>query len=502
MERRTFLMTAAAASALALCPRHPIRAEKIEEIYLSPTDDAAAVERKAAMVRPSPRQLAWQALEFAAFIHFGINTFTGRQWGTGREKPADFNPSALDAGQWAAAARDGGMRELILTAKHHDGFCLWPSAHTEHSLKHSPWRGGEGDVVREAAEACRAAGLKFGVYLSPWDRHEKTYGTPAYNDYFKAQLRELLTGYGEIAEVWFDGAGMGRKHKRMVGLYDWPGIVDLVRELQPGAVVSISGPDVRWCGNEAGKGRLSEWSVVPGEPGIDYKETDPDLGSRDKLMAAAPRGARLAWKPAQVDVSIRPNWFYTAWDDDKVKSLGRLLDIYFDSVGGNAQLLLNLPPDRRGLVHENDAARLHELRAALDETFSVNLAAGAKATASAERAGFAAGNVVAGDAQTYWTTADGVRAAEVELDLGAARTFNVARIKEAIREGQRIEQFTIEYHDGGAWRPAAAGTTVGDQRLLRFPAVTAARVRLRIESSRVRPTLSELGLFNCIRAGG
>ncbi|MGA2362361.1 MAG: alpha-L-fucosidase [Candidatus Aminicenantales bacterium] len=323
---------------------------------------------KAARVVPSERQIAWQSLEFQAFFHFGMDTFTDREWGRGKEDPKLFNPADLDAGQWVEAAKAAGIKGVIVTAKHHDGFCLWPSRFTAHSVKASPWKNGKGDVVREVADACRKAGLKFGIYLSPWDRHEPSYGdSPRYNEHFKNQLRELLTGYGGISEVWFDGAcAEGPNGKRQV--YDWEGYWSLIRELQPGAVISIMGPDVRWIGNEAGVSRESEWSVIPvaqaddrpaakdpgGIAGLDAMA--PDLGSLTVIEETAKKGGRLIWYPAQVDVSIRPGWFYHPAEDMKVKTPDHLLDIYYGAVGGNAQLLLNIPPGS-GARRQNRARR-------------------------------------------------------------------------------------------------------------------------------------------------
>ncbi|HRW55595.1 MAG TPA: alpha-L-fucosidase, partial [Phycisphaerae bacterium] len=318
--------------------------------------------------RPTPRQLAWQQVELQAFVHFGINTFTDREWGDGTESPALFNPTELDARQWISTLGRAGMNQVILSARHHDGFCLWPSRYTEHSVKHSPWRDGHGDLVREVSEACRELGLRFGIYLSPWDRHEPSYGTDAYNDYYVNQLTELLTNYGPIHEVWFDGAcGEGPNGRKQV--YDWPRYIEVVRRLQPDAVIfSDAGPDVRWVGNENGFADETNWSTLrrnefrPGGP--NYRE----------LTHGHADGAY--WTPAECDVSIRPGWFYHAAEDDKVKSLSELLDIYDKSVGRNGVLLLNVPPDRRGLIHENDARRLAEFRDAIEATFRDNLALG------------------------------------------------------------------------------------------------------------------------------
>lgn len=463
------------------------------------TQSADELRRKAlicqaANVTPSPQQLAWQELELIAFIHYTVNAFTDREWGDGTEDPAIFNPSQLDVRQWVKTCKDAGMKMIILTAKHHDGFCLWPSKYTEHSVKNSPYKNGQGDVVGELAAACREAGLKLGLYLSPWDRHEPTYGdTAGYNKFYKNQLREILTNYGEVTEVWLDGA-KGRDAKDME--YDFLGYYAIVRELQPQAVI-FNGPDIRWVGNERGYARASEWSVMNrnDEPFGFIKPTAKDLGS----LKALGKGDRLIWYPAETDVSIRPGWFYHAKEDDKVKSVEHLLDIYFSSVGYNSVLLLNLPPDRRGLIHENDVRRLREFRKVLDAIFDENLALGASAKASDTRGGnpaFAAGKITDGDKDTYWTADDWITAATVEFDLGRAKTFNVAELAEYIRVGQRIEEFVLEAWDGGKWKEFARGTTVGYKRLLRFDDVTTSRVRVRILNSRVCPTLSGFGLYH------
>ena len=443
--------------------------------------------RKAAHVRPTPQQVAWQELEFTCFVHFTINTFTDLEWGTGKEDPKIFNPTDFDADQWASVCKQAGMKLLILTCKHHDGFCLWPCKYTEHDVSSSPWRDGKGDMVGEVADACRKHGIKFGVYLSPWDRHEKSYGSDAYNDFYKNQLRELLTNYGEITEVWWDGAcGEGPNGRRQV--YDWDGYTSVVRQLQPKAVIFGQGPDIRWVGNESGLARDSEWSVLPWKLG---DSTGGDLGHRKYLVGAK----RLTWYPAECDVSIRPGWFYHANQDDKVKSLTHLLEIYYRSVGRNSNLLLNIPPDRRGRFHENDVARLLEFRAVLDETFKVNLAAGAKVTAEHTRDGFRPGSVTDGKGDTYWTTAEGVTTASLEIDPGHPVTFDRAMVQEMITTGQRVEQFKLEGQVDGDWKEIARATTIGYKRLLRFPLVTVSKVRLTILDSRDCPTIREFGLF-------
>jgi alpha-L-fucosidase len=465
--------------------------------------------RQAAMVQPSRRQLRWQRLEFYAFIHFTVNTFTDKEWGWGNEDPSIFHPEELDAEQWVLACKSAGMRGLILTCKHHDGFCLWPSQFTDHSVKKSPWKQGEGNVVQEVSDACRKHDLQFGIYLSPWDRHDKRYGTEEYNTYFKNQLRELLTNYGDIFSVWFDGAcGEGPNGKRQV--YDWDGYYQVIRELQPDAVISVCGPDVRWVGNEAGHCRESEWSVVPeslrdcekiqeNSQQVDDKEfrlrintRQQDLGSRDVIRNAE----QLVWYPAEVNTSIRPGWFYHATEDDKVRSLEELLDIYYKSVGGNATFLLNIPPDRRGLIHEADARRLNELGQVLRSTFQHNLALGSQAVAS-ETFGeeFDVHHLVDGNPGTYWCPRPGTEQASIEIDLGQEQRFDHIVLQEHIQSGQRIEKFRIEVQDGGQWKEIVQGTVVGYKRILRFDETKARHLRITILESRWQPTLSNFEVY-------
>jgi alpha-L-fucosidase len=434
-----------------------------------------------------------------------MNTFTDREWGEGGESPSLFNPTEFDARQWVRVLKEAGMKMVIVTAKHHDGFCLWPSLYTEHSVKKSPWRQGRGDVVREVADACREAGLKLGIYLSPWDRHEPSYGdSPAYNEHFCNQLREILTNYGEVGEVWFDGAcGEGPNGRRQV--YDWSSYYRVVRECQPKAVIFGMGPDLRWVGTETGYGRETEWSVVPvpiketvAAPKASLDElfvpgdmTAEDLGSREKISVAR----ALAWYPAETDVSIRPGWFYHNSQDEEVKTPQKLIDIYFSSVGRNGVLLLNVPPDKRGLIHEHDSRCLTGMKELLDRTFRTNLAEPAKVEASSEDSDHVARFILDKDKETYWTTPDDVDSAVLEFSLPEKKTFDVAMLQEEIRVGQRVEEFTIEGWDGNDWRPFAQGTTIGFKRLLRFPEVTADRIRLTILRSRTSPTLASFGLF-------
>jgi alpha-L-fucosidase len=477
-------------------------------VLIGPSDDAAAIVRKAASVVPSPAQAAWQDREFTAFAHFGMNTFTDREWGQGTEDPKLFNPADFDARQWIKAVKDGGMKMLILTAKHHDGFCLWPSTLTGHSVKRSPWKDGKGDVVAEVSVACREEGLAFGVYLSPWDRHEPSYGdSPRYNEHFRGQLRELLTNYGPIAEVWFDGAnGEGPNGKKQV--YDWPSYYEVIRELQPHAVIFGMAPDIRWVGTESGYGRETEWSVVPADvpdPAASSplypldgtftpKDlTSDDLGSRAKIVSAK----ALAWYPAETDVSIRPGWFYHAKEDGQVKSPDTLVDIYFSSVGRNGVLLLNVPPDKRGRISEFDAAALRGMRRILDGTFKTDLAVGAGVRASSEDAAHAAAAAVDGDDKTYWSPVDrgSPGPSWIEVNLGGMKSFDCVLLQENIAVGQRVESFRLDAESGGAWKEFTKGTTVGYKRLLRFPAVAASKVRLTIDQARTVPTIAHFGLY-------
>ena len=499
-SRTLLLVTAAAAVPLSfvapsLRAAQPPPAQEppasVRFVTIAPGEPLDRIVAKASRVAPSPNQLAWQAREFIAFAHFGMNTFTDREWGDGKESPALFNPTDFDARQWVQVFKAAGMKLLILTAKHHDGFCLWPTATTTHSVKSSPWRNGNGDVVAEVARACREAGLAFGVYVSPWDRHEASYGdSPRYNELFRAQLRELLTGYGEIAEVWFDGAmGEGPNGRRQV--YDWPSYYRVVRELQPGAVIFGMAPDVRWVGTESGYGRETEWSVVPltlREGAAPRREsphplddafvpgdlTAKDLGSREAIRTASV----LAWYPAETDVSIRPGWFYHAKQDGQVKTPEKLADIYFSSVGRNGLLLLNVPPDTRGRIADADVTSLMGMRAALDRTF----ASPAAEARPPQRVSAEGGPV------------------RYDVPIAAGRRFDVALLQEDIRQGQRVEAFTLEVCAAGECREFAQGTTIGYKRLLRFPEVRIdaahqdARLRLTIVQTRGTPAVSALSL--------
>ena len=447
ISRRDFLLSAAAA---AIAPR--------------------GISRRVARPRPTKSQLAWQRDELALFLHFGVNTFTDREWGDGREDPAIFLPTDLDARQWTRVARDAGARVLILTAKHHDGFCLWPTKATSHSVASSAWRGGQGDVVRELFDACRADGLGVGLYLSPWDRNAPSYGdSPRYNDLYCAQLTELLTRYGPLREIWFDGAnGEGPNGRHQV--YDWPRIWRLVRQHQPGAVMfSDAGPDVRWIGNERGVAAETNWSTVAPAV-VPYPGASGDA-VMEMLQHGDPRGT--VWRPGETDVSIRPGWFYHPAEDDRVKSSDDLVELYFTSVGRNSKLLLNVPPTRAGRLHERDAANLRAARQRLTNLFADDLAAGG----------------------TRRWRPTGNHTATLEIDLGASRTIAIADLREEVAKGQRVARFTVSGSNGEAWRPLVSGTTIGFRRLVRFAPTAVRRVRLTIDEAVAPPTRITLGLY-------
>lgn len=459
---------------------------------------------------PTERQIKIQQMEFYGFVHFTINTFTGMEWGEGTEDPKIFNPDKLNAEQWARAAKDGGMSGLILTCKHHDGFCLWPSAYTKHSVASSPYKDGKGDIVKELSDACRKEGIKFGVYLSPWDRNNSSYGTgKEYDDYFVNQLTELLTNYGDIFTVWFDGAcGEGPNGK--VQKYDWDRYYSVIRKLQPKACISVSGPDVRWCGNEAGDTRESEWSVVPvrmsdteivaeNSQKKDDEEfrrqtmnaEDRDLGSRDRLRDVK----NIIWYPAEVDVSIRPGWFYHEEEDDKVRSFENLKDIYLKSVGGNATLLLNIPPDKHGLFCEADVKRLKELGDFIRTSFSDNLVKQAELIATPFQNGHSIENVKEDDYDTYFRTDDWNTQAEIRIKWKEEKKLKYLVMKEMISLSQRIEKFTISYLKDGREKIVTTGTTVGYKKIVSLPEIITDELIIRIVDSRVAPTLSFIGVY-------
>ena len=447
---------------------------------------------------PSERQLAWHELEYYMFVHFTVNTFTDKEWGYGDEKESVFNPSALDCRQWAKTASEAGMKGIIITAKHHDGFCLWPSAFTEHSVKNSPWKEGKGDILKDLREACDEFGLKMGVYLSPWDRNSAVYGTPEYLVYYRDQLRELLTNYGDIFEVWFDGANGGdgyyggAKEPRRIDnktYYDWPNTHSIVRELQPGAVMfSDAGPDIRWVGNESGMGSLTNWCLLKKDemyPGGDFA----------KILGEGHEDGNY-WVPAEVDVSIRRGWFYHESQDSMVRSPENLLELYYSSVGRNSNLLLNVPPDRRGLLHENDVKSLMGFRELREKEFAIELAKGKKASSDVSRGkGYKAINVNDGNPGTYWATPDEVTTGNVVIDLGTETEVNRILIQEYIRLGQRVQEFRVEAFADGSWQTLIDGTTIGHKVIRKFPVVSTSKIRVTISKSKATPLISNIELY-------
>jgi len=450
---------------------------------------------------PEARQLKWHKLEFYAFVHFNMNTFTDIEWGTGGESPELFSPTELDCRQWARVCKEAGMKGIILTAKHHDGFCLWPSEYTEHSVKNSPWKDGKGDVVQELANACQEYGLKLGLYLSPWDRNHAEYGSDAYITYLRNQLQELMSNYGEVFEVWFDGANGGTGYygganeERRVDrktYYDWPNTRQIVRDLQPDAVMfSDAGPGVRWVGNEAGWAGETNWSMIrrdefyPGSP--NYK--DLTTGHEDGTH----------WVPAEVDVSIRPGWYYHHSEDHKVKSVKQLVDIYYHSIGRNASFLLNFPVDRRGLIHEKDVEQLMKMVEVIQKDLETDLAGNTSLEASQVRGDsrkFDALKAVDGNPETYWATDDGVVSASLTIDFGKETTFNRFLVQEYIPLGQRVKKFSLEAMADGAWEEIDVQTTIGAKRILRFGNVTSQKLRFNILDARACPLISNIEVYH------
>ena len=442
--------------------------------------------------RPTPSQLAWQREELALFVHFTVNTFTGREWGTGRESPRIFDPQRLDVRQWASTARRCGFGSMILTAKHHDGFCLWPTRTTGHSVRNSPWRDGKGDLVREFVDACSEQGLGAGLYVSPWDRNAPSYGQGrAYDDVYIAQLTELLTDYGALVEIWFDGAnGEGPNGKRQG--YDWPRIHRTVRALQPDAVIfSDTGPDVRWIGNERGEAGMTCWSNV--DPARVQHPGAVDAWVQPALMHGDPHGS--VWRPGEADVSIRPGWFWHPDQDDQVRDADNLMTLYFESVGRNSKLLLNVPPTRDGLFHERDVQALEQFAARREALLGRNLLAGARVRADSSADGHDASHVLDGRDDRHWQPAAGARTGWIELELPAAIEFDVLRLEEAIAHGQHIANHRIDIRDDDTWLPLAWGTTIGHTRLHRFTPRRAARLRVMVEFAYDTPRLSMLGAY-------
>jgi alpha-L-fucosidase len=448
---------------------------------------------------PSENQMAWQQMEYYAFVHLSVNTYTDMAWGNGNEDPKIFNPTSLDCRQWARTAKEAGMKGIILTAKHHSGFCLWPSKYTEYSVKNCPWKGGKGDIVREMSDACKEYGLKLGIYLSPWDRNRSDYGKPEYITYFRNQLRELLTNYGDIFEIWFDGANGGsgyygganetRKIDRTT-YYDWANTYKLVRELQPKIVIWNDGgerADLRWVGTEAGYVGETNWSLLDSTGDVPENMLRYGLENGNK------------WVPGEVNTSIRPEWFYHKKEDSKVKTVPQLMEIYYNSIGRNATLLLNFPIMPSGLIHPKDEKAVIEFGQAVRKAFAVNLLKGSKAESSGFRGKnkkFGADKAIDQSNETYWTTDDNVKTGSLTMTFTKPVSFNRFLAQEYIKLGQRVKSFTVEAFADGAWKELTKATTIGYKRILRFPTVKATKLRFTVTDAKSCPLISNIEVFN------
>lgn len=454
---------------------------------------------------PSVGQVKWHEMEMYAFIHFSINTYTNKEWGYGDEDPKLFNPTNFDADAMVAIVKSAGLKGVVLTCKHHDGFCLWPTKTTDHSIKKSPWKGGKGDMVKEISDACKRQGLKFGIYLSPWDRNNKDYGTPKYIETYRAQYRELLTNYGEVFESWHDGANGGdgyyggSREARYIDkstYYDWDNTWKIISKLHPNAVVfSDIGPGCRWVGNEKGFAKDPCWSTITFEPTNPTQKLCPGIEFKN-LETGTHNGKQ--WVPAEVDFSIRPGWFWHEAENAKVKTATQLMDHYFLSVGRGANMILNIPPDRRGRIHEVDAASLKEFGQMLKQMYRVDYAQGAIATASNVRGNaskYAPSKVLDKSRYTYWATEENIKTASLTLTLKGTKTFNVIRIRENIKLGHRVNKWAVDVMQGGEWKEYAQGAVIGSCRLIRGQKVTTNKVRLRIIDADACPCIGELGLY-------
>lgn len=462
---------------------------------------------KLVSIVPSEKQIKWQELEFTSFFHFGINTFTDREWGDGKEDISIFNPQKLNTDQWCESILKASIKACLITAKHHDGFCLWDTKYTNHSVMNTPFKR---DIVKDLSISCKKYGIKLGIYLSPWDRHEPSYGTgKEYDDYFCNQLTELLTNYGDIYAVWFDGAcGEGPNGKRQE--YDFDRYYELIHKLQPDAVISICGPDVRWCGNEAGICRESEWSVVPyrltdnekikedSQKSDDeefrqrpIKSTDNDLGSRKALE----NETELIWYPAEVDTSIRPGWFYHKAEDLKVKPLDTLLNIYLNSVGGNSVLLLNIPPNTDGLISDYDIKRLTEIGEFIKSSFSNNLIEKASLSTNSNDGDNKLCNVLKDD-DKYWKPIDFLDSYEINIEFDTPKNVKFIVLKEQIRLSQRVEEFEILSKTQAGLKQIYKGTTVGYKKICKLEENDQLKsIIIKFNSSRKSPTLKFIGIY-------
>ena len=451
---------------------------------------------------PSKRQLQWQKMGRHAFLHFNMNTFTGKEWGWGNANPDKFHPTNFSPDQIVGTLAKTGFSGVILTARHHDGFCIWPSKYSNYTVAQSNWKNGKGNVVKAIADACHKYHVKFGIYLSPWDRHRADYGKPGYNKFYDNQLRELLKNYGNIFEVWFDGANGGNGYyggvngKRKVDLstyYDWKGIHKIVRKYQPQAVMfSDAGPDVRWVGDEQGFASDSCWATYTPKPRKGAKKPVPGLVKTQQGKTGTKNGKY--WMPAEADVSIRPGWFYHPSQDSKVKSLSQLLKIYFHSEGVGASLLLNVPPDRAGRINKVDSTRLVEFNDYLQKSFGTDLFDGATATSNINRGyGYEAQNVLDGKYNSYWATPDTVHSGSIEIKMNQKKRLNCVKLQEYIPLGQRVDDFSVEAFENGKWMTVAHGSTIGYQRIIRFKPVTTSRIKIKIKNALACPTINKIG---------
>jgi alpha-L-fucosidase len=449
---------------------------------------------------PSKAQLEWHRMELNAFIHFTTNTFTGLEWGTGAESATVFAPTSIDVDQWIRVLKEAGFKGAILTCKHHDGFCLWPSKYTKHSIRNSPYENGEGDLVKDVSEACKKYGLKFGVYLSPWDRNHKDYGGQAYLEYYRNQLREIFTNYGPVFEMWFDGANGGTGYygganeKRSIDgatYYDWPTTLNMVREMEPEIIFfSDAGPGVRWVGNERGIAGETNWNRITPDTLFAGK------GGIESLLGTGHESG-THWIPAEVDVSIRKGWFYHAEEDSLVKSPDRLLEIYMTSVGRGSTLLLNVPPDKRGLIHENDVASLLGFRKKLDSIFKEDKALKAKVTATNVRGGVQEYNgdkVIDNNDSTFWCTGDDERSGMIEFEFDQPQELKYILLMEHIPLGQRVKEFKVESFENGSWKSVAKATTIGYKRILQLD-TRSEKLRVTIVDSNAAPLISRISLY-------
>ncbi|MGY5354079.1 alpha-L-fucosidase [Wenyingzhuangia sp. IMCC45467] len=456
---------------------------------------------KAIAPTPSEKQLKWHDMQFYAFTHFSLNTFTNKEWGYGDESPELFNPSELDTKQWARIVKEAGMKGIIITAKHHDGFCLWPSAYTERSVKNSPWKNGQGDVVKELAAACKEYGLKLGIYLSPWDRNHPEYGKPGYITYFRNQLKELLTNYGDIFEIWFDGANGGdgyygganeMRKINTLEYYNWEDTYKMIYDIAPNTLTWGVGPsEARWIGNEEGRAGKTNWAPL--------RQKDELAGKvhYTEFMSGHIDGEK--WVPGEADVSTRPGWFYHEVEDDKVRPIEEMVDIYYESIGRNANLLLNIPIDKRGLVNKHDEARLKELATIIKADFKTELLVNSKVTATNVRGNnnaYAAKNVINNKKNSYWATNDSVNSASITFEFNQPTDINRLLLQEYVKLGQRVKTFSVEVNINGVWKIIANETTIGYKRILRFPRVKTTAIKVNITDAKGCLVISAIKAYN------